>query len=203
MERKLQVRKCINCKQPFKGNKAKYTSDCKCTRKDMILNSRTAPKKGNRALSTLPTGWFKIADSSIPAAGKGLFTTQALVKTTQLGAYGGRKTSRAEMKALLADPATSHHGSYTVRAGNDCFIDGTNVKDATYLRYVNHSKEKQNCKIISYDNKSVYFILTQDVAENCELYADYGRSFPWDSTVRQPPAKQGDCTAELRELSCR
>ena len=47
----------------------------------------------------------------------------------------------------------------------------------------------------------VHLLWSQDVPENCELFADIPVPYPWVTAKFPLPARQGDSTAEFRALS--
>jgi len=113
---------------------------------------------------------LKVQDSSIPKAGKGLFTKSPFKKDTVLGHYTGDKLNRKQFLKLKDT-------SYVWEIHKHLFIDAKPHPNEL-LRYVNGASTREqktmiNCESQIYNDK-MWYIITKDIPENTELIVDYG-----------------------------
>lgn len=116
---------------------------------------------------------LEIRESTIPKAGKGLFTKTPFKKGTILGHYTGDKLNRKQFFKLKDT-------SYVWEIHRDLFIDAKN-RPEVLLRFVNgactpEQKKMINCEAEIYNNK-MWYIVNRDIPEKTELIVDYGNIY--------------------------
>ncbi len=123
-----------------------------------------------------------IKESTLPNAGKGLFTTKAIPKGTRIIEYTGKRSTWKEVK--------DDDG----KNGYIFYINRNNVIDArpnkrAYARYANDARGLVRVKGIVnnsdyvVDGLKCYIESTKDIPAGAEIFVDYGRDY-W-KVIRQ------------------
>jgi len=119
-----------------------------------------------------------IKHSTIPGAGKGLFTNQFIAKGTRIVEYKGRSTTWK-----LAQQQKDFNG-YVYYIKDKLVIDAKNYKKA-FGRYANDangiSKLKKTTNNSRYvvDGKKVFIEATKNIDAGGEILVSYGKEY-WD-----------------------
>lgn len=118
-----------------------------------------------------------IKASTIPGAGKGLFTKEAIAKGTRIVEYKGRKTVWKEVK----DDATNFY-IYTVNRNH--VIDARRTLSAL-ARYANDAKGltrvkglSNNCVYVN-DGYRAFIESVKDIPAGAEILVDYTKEY-WE-----------------------
>lgn len=123
-----------------------------------------------------------VKKSTIPGAGKGLFTKEFIAKGTRVIEYKGRITT---WKDVLEG---KHFNGYVYFINRNHVIDAMRRKTAI-ARYANdakgHSKIKgvsNNCTYVV-DKKRVYLEATKNISPGQEILVSYGNDY-WKEVTR-------------------
>lgn len=125
--------------------------------------------------------YLVVKKSTVPGAGKGLFTKVFIPKGTSIVEYKGRIT---KWKNVEADEKKGEN-KYIFYVKRDHVIDAQPYKKAL-ARYANDARGLQ--RIIGLRNNAIYvekglrvFIeATRDIPAGSEIFVDYGKEY-WDS----------------------
>ncbi|HVF98169.1 MAG TPA: SET domain-containing protein-lysine N-methyltransferase [Flavisolibacter sp.] len=123
---------------------------------------------------------LEIKPSTIPGAGKGLFTKTSIAKGTRIVEYKGEIKTWDEVRL-------EHSNAYIYFLKPNYIIDARNHPN-TLARYVNdakglvQTKGKTNNAQFMNDGLRVYLVATKNIAEEEEILVAYGKAY-WD-TVR-------------------
>lgn len=119
-----------------------------------------------------------VKPSTIPNAGKGLFTKKFIPKGTRIVEYKGRVSSWKE-----ADHEEGLN-AYIYFINRNHVINASNYK-SSFARYSNDAKGmakvkgiKNNCQYIL-ENKKVYIESITDIEAQSEIFVAYGKEY-WD-----------------------
>lgn len=124
---------------------------------------------------------LKVKRSTIPKAGKGLFTTKSLKKGTRIVEYKGKITTWKKAKEEEADNA------YIFYVNRNHVIDAKPSR--AKARYANDARGLQRIKGVTNnseyieDGVKVYIEAKKDIPAGSEILVDYGREY-W-KTIRQ------------------
>lgn len=118
-----------------------------------------------------------VKTSTIPGAGKGLFTKKFIPKDTRIVEYKGRKTTWKEVK-------NSWDNGYIYSVNRNHVIDAKKSLSAL-ARYANDARGltrvkgvTNNCVYVN-DNYRAYIESTKDIPAGSEIFVDYGKEY-WD-----------------------
>lgn len=117
-----------------------------------------------------------IKNSTLPQAGKGLFTRSFIPAGTHIIEYKGRVTTWNEVKEREADNA------YIMYVNRDHVINALPYKKAL-ARYANDAKGVgkirglRNNAVYATVKKRVYIKATRDIKPGEEILVDYGKSY--------------------------
>jgi len=121
--------------------------------------------------------YLYVKKSTIPGAGKGLFTKTFIPKGTRIVEYKGRKTVWKEVK-------DRDDNGYIYSINRNHVIDAMNTKSAL-ARYANDAKGlvrikgiNNNCEYVN-DNYRAYIESTKDIQAGGEILVGYGKEY-WD-----------------------
>jgi len=123
--------------------------------------------------------YLVIKKSTIPGAGKGLFTKKMIPKGTRIVEYKGRITTWSE--------ANHKEGlnAYIYYVNKNHVIDAS-LRKNELARYVNDAvgfkkinPHANNCKYVE-DNLRVFIESKRDIPANTELFVRYGKKY-WDT----------------------
>lgn len=116
-----------------------------------------------------------VDDSTIPGAGKGLFTNIDIPKGTRIVEYKGRRTTWKEVK----DDSTNYY-IYTINRNN--VIDAQKTLSAL-ARYANDAKGftrvkglTNNCVYVNED-KRAFIESVKDIPAGAEIFVDYTQEY--------------------------
>lgn len=122
---------------------------------------------------------FEIRTSTLPGAGKGLFTRVPIGEEETIGFYTGELITYEE----LAKGRFSG-SDYLLGLTRHWLIAGEGPK-AGYTRYINHHAEPNALLITSTRWKTARFVATRDIAPGEEIFFDYGELY-WEAAGRPP-----------------
>lgn len=118
-----------------------------------------------------------VKKSTIPNAGKGLFTKIFIPKGTRIVEYKGRRT-------IWKDVKDDHENGYLYTINNNNVIDAGKTLSAL-ARYANDAKGitrvkgiTNNCIYVN-DKNRAYIESTKDIAPGAEILVDYTKEY-WD-----------------------
>jgi SET domain-containing protein len=118
-----------------------------------------------------------VKKSTIPNAGKGLFTKIFIPKGTRIVEYKGRRTIWKEVK-------DNHENAYLYTINNNNVIDAGKTLSAL-ARYANDAKGitrvkgiNNNCIYVN-DNNRAYIESVKDIQPGSEIFVDYTKEY-WD-----------------------
>lgn len=118
-----------------------------------------------------------VKTSTIPNAGKGLFTKIFIPKGTRIVEYKGRRT-------IWKDVKNNHENGYLYTINNNNVIDAGKTLSAL-ARYANDAKGitrvkgiNNNCVYVN-DNLRAYIESTKDIPAGGEILVDYTKEY-WD-----------------------
>ena len=122
-----------------------------------------------------------IKKSTLPGAGKGLFTKKIIPKGTRIVEYKGKVTTWKEVDHL------DGLNAYIFYIDRNHVIDGSKHKKA-FARFANDAKGSKkgsglnnNCKYVV-DGSKVFLESKKEILPNEEILAGYGKEY-WD-TIR-------------------
>ena len=125
--------------------------------------------------------YLVIKQSTLPGAGKGLFTKKAIPKGTRIVEYKGKITTWKEVDHL------DGLNEYIFYINRNHVIDGSKHKKA-FARFANDAKGSKknsglinNCKYVV-DGSKVFLESKKEILPNEEILAGYGKEY-WD-TIR-------------------
>ena len=132
-----------------------------------------------------PETGLRVAESSIPGAGLGLFTTRAYSKVgSLLCVYRGTKVGLAE---AMRRKAKGEHGDYVMGGfGLNWRIDA-GPHPEVYARYINDNADTSriNARFIKLKRHLVALVVsTRPIASGEEIFAAYGESY-WRSRNKE------------------
>lgn len=118
---------------------------------------------------------WSIKKSTVPQAGKGLYSKIKIPKNKVLGEYYGKRYTPDEYSNSNVDPM------YVWRANDGTYVDAMPVKTGNPLRYVNAPQNiKQadwiNTRVVMKNGKVLYKT-TRTIRPNEELWVDYGSGY--------------------------
>jgi uncharacterized protein len=117
--------------------------------------------------------------SSLPGAGKGLFTRKFIAKGALIVEYKGRVTTWKEIKDR------DYNNGYIFYVKRDRVINAAPYK-AAVARFANDARGIVRVKGISNNayynaqNSRVYITATKDIPARSEIFVDYGKEY-WDA----------------------
>lgn len=118
-----------------------------------------------------------VKKSTIPNAGKGLFTKIFIPKGTRIVEYKGRRT-------VWKDVKNDHENGYLYTINNNNVIDAKRTLSAL-ARYANDAKGivrvkglTNNCVYVN-DNNRAYIESVKDIPAGAEILVDYTKDY-WD-----------------------
>ena len=124
-----------------------------------------------------PTIWtaesFEVRPSTIPGAGKGLFTRVPVAEGDTIGYYTGRGIDEAE----FSDPDRPF-SAYVLWVCRTHIIVGEGP-ESNYTRYINHSDDPNAFLVVSTRWKTARFEALRDIEPGEEIFFDYGEDY-WD-----------------------
>lgn len=116
--------------------------------------------------------------STIPGAGKGLFTSIFIPKGTRIIEYTGKITTWKEVNS------GEHFNGYVYYINRNHVIDGKDDMDSL-ARYANDARGittidgvTNNSKYVEED-KRVYIVARKDIEAGSEIFVSYGKEY-WD-----------------------
>jgi SET domain-containing protein len=119
--------------------------------------------------------YLYVEDSTIPGAGKGLFTSIDIAKGTRIVEYKGRRTTWKEVK----DDSTNYY-IYTINRNN--VIDAQKTLSAL-ARYANDAKGfnrvkgiTNNCVYVNDGNKA-FIESVKNIPAGSEIFVDYTQEY--------------------------
>ena len=118
-----------------------------------------------------------VKNSTLPGAGKGLFTKKMIPKGTRIVEYKGRITNWKEMKYAWEN-------GYIYNVNNNHVIDALPYKKAL-ARYANDAhglirvKGVTNNSVYVNDGLKVYITSVKDIPAGAEILVRYGKDY-WD-----------------------
>lgn len=123
-----------------------------------------------------------VKHSTIPGAGKGLFTTKMIPRGTRIIEYKGKITTWKE-----ADPKEGLN-KYLYYVNRNHVIDASTLKKSL-ARYANDAKGSKkikklenNCRYVQ-DNVRVFIESKKDIPANSEILVSYGKQY-WDVILK-------------------
>lgn len=137
-----------------------------------------------------------VADSTIPGAGKGLFTNIAIEKGTRIVEYKGRRTIWKEVK----DDSTNYY-IYTINRNN--VIDAQKTLSAL-ARYANDARGfvkvkglTNNCVYVNDDNRA-FIESVKDIPAGAEIFVDYTQDY-WKVMKENIRVEKQQVKAEVKK----
>lgn len=114
--------------------------------------------------------------------GMGVFATRDLLPGEILGRYKGRMLSEEQYQEACAAGTTS--GDYAFELGDSGWlVDGEELAQSSWLRYVNHSVRRANCEAGACkafgETYAIYLTTTQPISKGQECFFNYGDDY-WD-----------------------
>lgn len=131
---------------------------------------------------------LEIKTSTLPGAGKGLFTTTAIPKGTRIVEYKGKVTTWAKADHEDGDNA------YIFFLNNRHVIDAAK-RPSALARYANDARGLGRVRGISNnaeyhgDGKKVYITATKNIAAGAEILVQYGKDY-WDVIKKNMKGKE-------------
>ncbi|MCO6466523.1 MAG: SET domain-containing protein [Bradyrhizobiaceae bacterium] len=139
----------------------------RCTRDTSI----THPYCGKHTREVLGV---RVAKSTVPMAGRGLFAERDFKKGEYIAQYGGEILTTEQYDKRYADDAM---GAYGVQLDADRVIDArkTSAGVARYACDYHGSKRKPNAEYVADDEKDeVWVVATRAIKKGDEILTDYG-----------------------------
>jgi uncharacterized protein len=127
-------------------------------------------------IMTIPESKLIVKRSTLPGAGKGLFTKTFIAKDTKIAEYKGTITTWKEV-----DHKEGANG-YIYYVKRNYVIDAQPHPDAL-ARYANDAKGLYRCKGISNNSEyleeglKVFIVAKKDIAPGEEILVDYGKEY--------------------------
>ena len=115
-----------------------------------------------------------IKQSSLPEAGKGVFTTRDIGEGVTIGEYKGECIEYSKM---------NENGKYAWELQNGKVVDAWNIEKSNWLRYINdhRTEEGNNLSMYEHDNR-VYYKTIKPIKKGSELFVSYGEKY-WEKGV--------------------
>ena len=130
---------------------------------------------------------FKLKKSTIPRAGKGLFTTRSFANNEKLGDYKGQKMSVAAFSAL--DPPSAY--GYRFRGK---IVDARRTQSCL-ARYANDARDHRNNSEFVDGRRKVELVATKPIPSGGEVFADYGATY-WSGAAKGAKRKRAKGAAK-------
>lgn len=110
-----------------------------------------------------------IKQSSLPEAGKGVFTTRDIGEGVTIGEYKGEQIEYSKMNG---------NGKYAWELQNGKVVDAWNIKKSNWLRYINdhRTEEGNNLSMYEHDNR-IYYKTIKPIKKGSELFVSYGEKY--------------------------
>ena len=126
----------------------------------------------------VPVTWteedFVMKKSSIPRAGKGLFSKVTVMPGDTVGPYPGKMLDAAQ-----ANTEPYVNSLYLVWICKDCWLWGEGSY-ASYTRFINHDDVRPNAELITSSRwKKARIAAIRRILPGEEVFFDYGESY-WD-----------------------
>ncbi|HAD21143.1 MAG: SET domain-containing protein-lysine N-methyltransferase [Opitutae bacterium] len=118
---------------------------------------------------------FEIRSSTIPEAGRGLFSLVQISIEDTIGYYKGKILNNKAFNNPRRPPS-----DYILYLCNDYIIIGEGTQ-ANYTRYINHSSKRPNAfLIVSTRWKTARFEAIDEINPGDEIFFNYGENY-WES----------------------
>lgn len=141
-----------------------------------------------------------VDDSTIPGAGKGLFTKIAIEKGTRIVEYKGRRTTWKEVKN-----DSDNYYIYTINRNN--VIDAQKTLSAL-ARYANDARGfvkvkglRNNCVYVNEGNRA-FIESVKDIPAGAEIFVDYTQDY-WKVLKENLRAEQQRKKAEAKKQAAK
>ena len=112
---------------------------------------------------------FRLKKSTIPRAGKGLFTKRAFANNEKIADYKGQTMSVAAFEAQRPESAYGYRFRGKV-------IDAKRTQ-STIARYANDARDHRNNSEFVDGRKKVELVATKPIPSGSEVFADYGATY--------------------------
>jgi len=139
-----------------------------------------------------------VKTSTIPNAGKGLFTKVDIAKGTRIVEYKGRRT-------IWKDVKDDHDNVYLYTINNNHVIDAQKTLTAL-ARYANDARGltrvkgiNNNCVYVN-ENYRAFIEATKDIPAGSEIFVDYTKDY-WD--VMRANIRENAREAKLKEKAAK
>ncbi len=126
-----------------------------------------------------------VKHSTIPEAGKGLFTLRPIKKDAKIAEYTGRVLTKSQIDSLYGHDE-SDLAPYSFKLSRDLYLDSACSR--SIAAFANDSPSHNNAKLsINHVNNKVFLRATQDIAANEEIFTSYGaKYFMHNNDLPQP-----------------
>ena len=137
----------------------------------------------------LPNNNFVLKESTLPGAGKGLFTLNFIAKETCIAEYKGTITTWKNVNHLDGKNA------YVFYVNRNHVVDA-NDHHLELARYINDAKGLQKIKGITNNayyvvkKKQIFVYALKNIAANSEIFVAYGKEY-WDTIKEYLKSHQG------------
>nr|CAB3265137.1 histone-lysine N-methyltransferase PRDM9-like [Phallusia mammillata] len=150
-----------------------------------------------RARRTCPKG-ISIGLSGIRSGGKGAWCDQEFQKNTVFGPYEGVIVSRNNLSQLEQLFEGGYAWEIYKKGKLSHYIDGNDVKNSNWLRYINCARNEEEQNVIAYQYKGrIYYRLYKPVTRGVELLVWYGKQYAEHLGI---PTEYKQKIAEIKEL---
>ena len=131
--------------------------------------------------------------------GNGLFAMRSIEEGSVIGRYNGELLTDEQYEVRLQE-SDDGEGMYVMGLGNGYVIDGEDPSKSTFVRYMNHSRRRANCRAeevvdtdVSGPFAAVAVMAERDIAAGEELLFDCEHATISNSSeARPPPSMRSD-----------
>ncbi|XP_059047340.1 uncharacterized protein LOC131842789 [Achroia grisella] len=150
---------------------------------DKVPSETGFPSFVPRAALTIPRSFLHLAQSIIPGAGLGVFSTLTLPRGVRFGPYQGRQTQ--EVKSMYCWQTLSLTISvypilklYDANNKPHAVIDAEDASAANWMRYVNCARHWREQNLVAYQYRGrIYYRTVKIIPRFTELMVFYGSEF--------------------------
>ena len=176
----------------YTGSSGKPKFQCNLTCYQCTAHVKKGGRCKKKTCGSLPLCWIhlkerglKIAKSSIPNSGKGVFATKNFDKGALVGNYFGQELTRDQLNKRYG-ATNADFAPYGLAYSNNTFLDAACKR--SYSSMINHKPSSQANVSFSVDrlNRRINVKTSKPIKKGDELFVNYGRDYFKNSNAPQP-----------------
>lgn len=120
-----------------------------------------------------------VKTSTVPGAGKGLFTTVARQRGDVILRYTGERLTQAQLDSRYGDRLALYAVivDHTDRGSQRRYIDATDPQHSSVARYINDCKRRRCNTDFHTDGENVDVVANRRIAAGDEVFVSYGSEY--------------------------